>query len=194
MWWFQIIQGKGMNENKLTFELFKGKEWMKLNWLLWQIFSSEGVCKSLGIESFLPWVTHVTSVIFLVVVHMCVFPSPSTFPWLWRWVAWWVCSCACLLSAVLWLWCSIVLIRCHAQTWVANLAVCMYMIYICFLLFWSATLILMCSRPFPELLCSKDFVHFWLRQAQALHAVSEDVLRGRAGHRSLPQQTHQSHL
>ena len=52
----------------------------------------------------------------------------------------------------------------------------------------------MCSCPFPELLCSKDFVHFWLRQAQALHAVSEDVLRGRAGHRSLPQQAHQGHL
>ena len=66
-----------MNKNKLTFELFKGKELMKLNRLLWQIFSSEGVCESLGIESFLPWVTHVTFVVFLVVV--CV-PFPFHIP------------------------------------------------------------------------------------------------------------------
>ena len=55
-------------------------------------------------------------------------------------------------------------------------------------------LILLVDLIVAELLCGQDTVHLRLGQAQAFHAVGENVLRQRPGHRRLSQQTHQSHL
>ena len=56
----------------------------------------------------------------------------------------------------------------------------------------SFTLIERTRFCLSELLCGQDAVHLRLGQAEALHAVGENVLRQRSGHWRLSQQTHQS--
>lgn len=51
------------------------------------------------------------------------------------------------------------------------------------------------ARPQRQaVLRGQDAFHLRLGQAQALHALGENVLRQRTRHRRFPQQTHQSHL
>lgn len=51
------------------------------------------------------------------------------------------------------------------------------------------------SCLFPaELLHSQNIIHLRLRQKEALHAVSKDVLRQQRRHRRLPQQENKGHL